>query len=323
MRFAGEHIGSAIALSEGHLDEAEARAERAREWEGFLRGRETSGIHGIQMFSIRREQGRLGELAAAIRILGQGAGSAAAWRPGLAALLVELGMDEEARRELAQIRAHGLELFREALWLASLAYLTDACSAVGDEELAALVQPELEPYAGTVVVVGYGVACYGAADRYLGMLAATVGDWEVAETRFEAALDLNRHMGAATWLAHTAYEYGRMLLARGRAEDADRAGLLLTEAAALAGRIGMPTLLARVDGLGSPRCADHLAARRTLPPRGRHPPAGRARALQPPDRRGALHQRAHGRQPHAQHPAQDVLREPHGGRHLRTSSRPR
>ncbi len=86
LRFAGEHIGSAIALSEGHLDEAEARAERAREWEGFLRGRETSGIHGIQMFSIRREQGRLGELAAAIRILGQGAGSAAAWRPGLAAL---------------------------------------------------------------------------------------------------------------------------------------------------------------------------------------------------------------------------------------------
>ena len=82
---------------------------------------------------------------------------------------------------------------------------------MGDEELAALVRPELEPYAGTVVVVGYGVACYGAADRYLGMLAATLGDWAVAEARFEAALDLNRRMGAPTWLAHTAYEYGRML----------------------------------------------------------------------------------------------------------------
>ena len=68
---------------------------------------------------------------------------------------------------------------------------------MGDEELAALVRPELEPYAGTVVVVGHGVACYGAADRYLGMLAATLGDWEVAEARFDAALDLNRRMGAA------------------------------------------------------------------------------------------------------------------------------
>ncbi len=29
-------------------------------------------------------------------------------------------------------------------------------------------------------------------------------------------MELNRRMGASTWLAHTAYEYARMLLARGR-----------------------------------------------------------------------------------------------------------
>jgi DNA-binding CsgD family transcriptional regulator len=251
-RFAGEQIGSAIALCEGHLDEADAGAEHSRELEGLLSGLETSGIHGIQMFSIRREQGRLGELAPAMRVLARGDGRAAAWRPGLVALLVELGMDEEARRELARIRAHGLEPFREALWLASLAYLTDACAAVGDEELAALVRAELAPHAGTIVVVGYGVACYGAADRYLGMLATTLGDFEVAEGHFDSALELNRRMGAATWLAHTAYEYGRMLLARGRVQDASRVASLLTEATALAERIGMPTLLARISALDSP-----------------------------------------------------------------------
>jgi DNA-binding CsgD family transcriptional regulator/tetratricopeptide (TPR) repeat protein len=254
-RFAGEHIGSAIALCEGHLDEAEASAEHARELESLLSGREISGIHGIQMFSIRREQGRLGELAPAMRVLAHGDGSAAAWRPGLVALLVELGMEEEARGELARIRAHGLEPFREALWLASLAYLTDACAAVGDEDLAALVRPELEPHAGTIVVVGYGVACYGAADRYLGMLATTLEDWEVAEGHFDSALELNRRMGAATWLAHTAYEYARMLLARGRAEDGSRVASLLTEAVALAERIGMPTLLDRISALDSPTAA--------------------------------------------------------------------
>jgi DNA-binding CsgD family transcriptional regulator len=120
---------------------------------------------------------------------------------------------------------------------------------VGDEELAVLIRPELEPYAGTIVVVGYGVACYGAADRYLGMLAATLGDWAVAEARFDAAMDVNRRMGATTWLAHTAYEYGRMLISRGRPEDAARAASMLSEAAALAGRIGMPTLLARIDAM--------------------------------------------------------------------------
>jgi DNA-binding NarL/FixJ family response regulator len=43
-----------------------------------------------------------------------------------------------------------------------------------------------------------------------------------------------------------------MLLARGRVEDASRIASLLTEAAALAERIGMPTLLARISTLDSP-----------------------------------------------------------------------
>ena len=249
--FTAEHIGSAIALSDGHLEEAEARAERSRELGTFLSGRDPSGIHGIQMFSIRREQGRLAELAPSVRVLADADG-AAAWRPGLVALLVELGMDEEARQELAQIRAQDLEQFREALWLASLTYLTDACAAVGDQELAVLLRPELEPFAGSVVVIGYGVACYGAADRYLGMLAATLGDWEVAEARFAAALDLNRQMPAPTWLAHTEYESARMLQARGREGDADRATSMLDEASSLAERIGMTALRARIGRLGAP-----------------------------------------------------------------------
>ena len=265
--FAAEQIGSAIALCEGHLEEAEARAERSRESARLLSGRDATGIQGIQMFSIRREQGRLGELAPLVRILAGSDGTTAAWRPGLVALLAELGMEDEARQELARVRAHGLEPFREALWLASLTYLTDACAAVGDEDLASLLRPELEHYAGTIVVVGHGVACYGAADRYLAMLAATLSDWEVAEARFDAALDLNRRMGASTWLAHTAYEYGRMLHAHGRPEDASRAASMLAEAAALAERIGMPALLARVDELSSPMVPtplpDGLSARET------------------------------------------------------------
>jgi DNA-binding CsgD family transcriptional regulator len=249
--FTAEHFGSTIALCEGQLEEAEARAERSRELASLLSGGDAEGLYGVQTFSIRREQGRLAELAPLVRVLAGSDGTGGAWRPGLVALLAELGMDDETRHELAQIRARGLEPFREALWLASLTYLTDACAAVGDEELAALVLPELEPHAGTIVVVGYGVACYGAADRYLGMLAATLGNWGVAETRFEAALDLNRRMGARTWLAHTAYEYGRMLHVRGRAEDTGRADSTLTEAAELAERIGMPTLLARIHRVGS------------------------------------------------------------------------
>jgi DNA-binding CsgD family transcriptional regulator/tetratricopeptide (TPR) repeat protein len=239
-----EHGGSAMALCEGRLADAEAMAVRSHEWSRLLTGRDASGVYGIQMFGIRREQGRLAELAPVIRML---AGDST-WRPGLASLLCELGMESEARRELARVAAEGLEGFRASLWLASLAYLTDASAALGDEAMAAVLYPALAPHAGGNLMIGHMVAWYGAADRYLGMLAATLGEWDRAEEHFERALALNRQMGASTWLAHTAYEYGRMLRRRGSGDE--RAAELLGEAAALAERIGMPSLLGRLRALG-------------------------------------------------------------------------
>ena len=244
-----EHYRSAIALGDGRLADAEASARRSYEWSRLLTGRDASGVHGIQMFGVRREQGRLAELARVVRVLA-GEGRRGPWRPGLVSLLVELGMIEEARRELSRIAVEGLDPYRESLWLASLTYLTDACAALGDEGTAALIYPELEPFAGGSVMIGHLVACYGAADRYLGMLATTLGEWDRAEDRFERAAELNRHMGSATWLAHTAYQHARLLLARPR-PDRDRAAALLGRAAELAERIGMTTLLDRIGALGS------------------------------------------------------------------------
>src|SRR5262249_22680811 len=156
------------------------------------------------------------------------------WVPGLAALLAELGMEAEGRLALEQVVDEGLDRFRESLWLASLTYLTDACAALRDAATAALVYPHLEPFAATNVMVGHLVSCSGAADRYLGMLAATLGDYERAEEHFECALELYRGMAARTWVANTAYEYGRLRLERRRPAQA-----LLTEAATLADEIGM------------------------------------------------------------------------------------
>jgi DNA-binding CsgD family transcriptional regulator/tetratricopeptide (TPR) repeat protein len=249
MQHVAEHYGSAIALCDGDLAGAEAMAERSRDWGRLLVGRDASGTHGIQMFGIRREQGRLAELAPAVRILAGAADREGPWRPGLVAVLVELGMEREASRELSTLVADGLDGFRTSLWLATLAYLTDACAALGDEATAAIVYPELEPLAGANVMIGHLVACYGSADRYLGMLAATLGEPERAEAHFERAMELNERMGASTWVAHTAYEYGRFLLGRGPRARA-RAEALLGEAAALAERIGMEGLSARIRALG-------------------------------------------------------------------------
>jgi DNA-binding CsgD family transcriptional regulator/tetratricopeptide (TPR) repeat protein len=256
-----EHYRSALALLQGQLAEADAAAERSREWGQLLVGRDASSVYGIQMFGVRREQGRLAELAPVIRVLAAGDRGGGAWRPGLAAMLAELAMEEQVRGELDRVQAEGIEPLREGLWLASLTYLADAAGAVAHEGVASLVYPELAPLAGRNVMIGHGVACYGAADRYLGMLAVTLGDTDDAAGHFEAALHLNRQMGARTWLAHTAYEYGRMLLAQG---DSDRGEQLLAEAALLAETVGMPTLLARARTLtppSTPPPPDGLSAR--------------------------------------------------------------
>ena len=218
-----EHYESALALFEGRIAEAENAAERSREWGRLLTGRDASGIYGIQMFGIRREQGRLAELAPLIRILATDDGDGSAWRPGLAALLAELGMDADVRSELARVLDDGLDEFRAGLWVASLTYLADAASAVGDQDTAGLLYPELEPLTGQNVMIGHGVASYGSGDRYLGMLAATLGDSARAERHFEAALELNRRMGAMTWLAHTALRVRAHAAPRRRAGAGRRA----------------------------------------------------------------------------------------------------
>jgi DNA-binding CsgD family transcriptional regulator len=240
-------------------------AERADEWARLLRF-PTSGEYGVQLYGIRREQGRLGELRPVVEVLAKTEQGAPAWRPGLVALLVELGMETEARRELERLRADEFLGVAQNLSVASLAYLTDACSGLGDSDSAALLYPKLEPLAGGTIQVGQLVACYGAADRYLGMLAGVLGDWDAAEAHFEYALYLNRRMSVHTWTAHTAFDYARTLLTRGRLADRARARELLTEASESSERYGLRALGDKVDALGltdfrTPELPDGLSAR--------------------------------------------------------------
>jgi tetratricopeptide (TPR) repeat protein len=88
--------------------------------------------------------------------------------------------------------------------------------------------------------------CYGAAGRYLGLLAELLGDWDTAETHFEQALELNQKMLAKPWIAHTRGDFARMLKKRGRPDDIHRADALLNEAWSAAQDLGMVALTNRL-----------------------------------------------------------------------------
>lgn len=235
------------ALIQGHFAESEALAQQAMIIGQHMQAGDTSGTFGIQMFTIRREQGRLQELEPVVRHFVQQHGVASTWRPGLALIYSELGRQREARREFEHLAQHDFaDLPRDGLWLSCMTYLAEICTFLGDAARAAMLYPLLLPYAGRCIVVGGQVACYGAASRYLGMLAATMAHWQEAAQHFEAALAMNANMGARPWLAHTQHDYAAMLMARNQLGDAERATALLQEALTTARELGMRALEARI-----------------------------------------------------------------------------
>jgi hypothetical protein len=89
-------------------------------------------------------------------------------------------------------------------------------------------------------------AVFGSVARGLGVLAATAGRYDDAEAHFEAAVEIERRMGARPWLAHAQHDYAAMLAGRG---DGERARGFAREALAGYRELGMDSWADRVAPL--------------------------------------------------------------------------
>ncbi len=233
-----------LALGEGRFGDAEALAAEADELSRSLSGA-SSGGYGVQLFSIRREQGRLDEARPIVEAVARLGRAGSTWRPALAVMYAELGLHGEAAAEVAELTADGLAaVARDALWHASLSYLADACFAVGDRVAAEAVYDALLPWRGRVVEVGHLLAAHGAVDRYLAKLADLLGHDREAEIHYEAALRIDQAANMPVWLAHTQLDFGLFLAGRAGPEDRARSDALLAAAATAAERHGMAPVAA-------------------------------------------------------------------------------
>jgi len=245
-----EQHDALLALCDGRLDAAEAAASRADEISREIDG-DPSVVYGIQMFSIRREQGRLAEIAPVLRLVASGETDAdSVWRPALAVLFAEIGDLEAARRELRALVAADLgALIHGGLGLGGLTYVADACALIEDAALAAPIYDQMLAFEGQNMVIGSAVACYGAADRMLGALATVMRRWDAAERHLGNALALNRRLGSPTWIAHTRYERARLALRRASPPAPETAREDASEALDAARRMGLRGLVARIERL--------------------------------------------------------------------------
>ena len=135
---------------------------------------------------------------------------------------------QQKPRRFARVRRHAGQLALGFLLLAALAWMARVCTFLWDIPRAQQLYPLLLPYADRNIVLGAdSQACLGSAERYLALLAATMGRVEDADRHFRAAIAMNERMGARPVLACCQHEYARLLQHRDMPGDRALARALL------------------------------------------------------------------------------------------------
>jgi hypothetical protein len=124
--------------------------------------------------------------------------------------------------------------------LGSLLIWGEVAHRVEDREAASCLLRRIEPLREQVALDSLGAL--GVASRGAGLLAATLGRWNEADTHFAHALETHKRLHAASLAARTQLEWGLSLLGTGRRTSTERADELLTSAAGAASELRLPGL---------------------------------------------------------------------------------
>jgi DNA-binding SARP family transcriptional activator len=197
---------------------------------------------GLQMFFLRREQGRLEELVPAVQSFSEQDPERSGWRSALAYIYVQLKRPDQARQELDWLaRADFCDLPRDAFWFSNVSALCEVAVSLDDAPRAQLLYDLLSPYADRCAVA-FALLCDGSVSRPLGLLATTLSRFDDAARHFEHALEMNAQIRSPLWVAHTQHDYARMLLIRGQPDDKGKALQLLDQALHTAEALGLKAL---------------------------------------------------------------------------------
>ncbi|HEY5638927.1 MAG TPA: protein kinase, partial [Dehalococcoidia bacterium] len=179
-----------VAIMEGRFQEGLALGQQAFAIGKRAQTENAAQMFGIQSFGISRELGLTTDaVVEAVRDFAAQYPAVPAWRCAVAFSQTNMGRLDEARAELNRLAEGNFAIIpRDGNLAISLVLLSEVCGAVADAEIAAQVYDLLEPIAsGLVIDTGQQAMSYGAADRSIGLLAATMGRWEEAESRFQSA----------------------------------------------------------------------------------------------------------------------------------------
>jgi hypothetical protein len=236
-----------LALLEGAYERAEALvADEARPHD-FNPIHDDVSTGRIHRFLLRREQGRVAEEEASVRASVDEFPWYPYHRAALVCLLLDLSRTGEAQAAFDELARNRFEaLYRDCEWLLGVSLASEACSELADTASAEVLYAQLQPFAGRHAVA-HAEGSLGVVDRYLGLLATTLGRLDDAERHFSEAIRLNEKMGATPWTAHVQADFARMLVRRNAPGDDSRAREFVLAAGDTARRLGMTALVERLQ----------------------------------------------------------------------------
>jgi DNA-binding CsgD family transcriptional regulator/tetratricopeptide (TPR) repeat protein len=246
---------ASLAFLRGEYDQALGIVDGILEHAQVFVGRDrVDGLHGSASFLIRRETG-LDKVRPLIT--GDPDSEVGDWPLGLLAIYTELGLRRSAAAVLDRLMDSSLPSTAAGRYEGAQAvYLTEAACALGHRPHAQTLYEVLSSRSGTNLISGFFVNVFGSADRYLGMLAGVL-DIE-ARDHFDAALEMDTHMGATHHRAETLARYAEYL----RDRDPDESALLAQEAHDL-GRLMRSERIQRISRPQAPASESVLTRRET------------------------------------------------------------
>jgi tetratricopeptide (TPR) repeat protein len=225
----------------GRFAEAERKAVETYRYARRAQGTYAKHLFAGQLFAVRRDQGRLGEIADVVAPLVGEFPTLSPWRAAMVVAHVAEGNLERARSELSVLaRDDFSSIPMDAFWLGAMCIAAEGCAALADAGSAERLVRQLEPYADLNVQVGLAF-CLGPVHRFLGSMRSLLGDFTDAEQHFVASMERSRTLGAVTTEALAQCEYGELLLRFGKAGAREQ----LEQARETAERLGMASLLMR------------------------------------------------------------------------------
>ncbi|MGI9599412.1 MAG: hypothetical protein ACR2QK_24830, partial [Acidimicrobiales bacterium] len=224
-----DSMAIALDLYQGRLAQAElAIADAFNTYERM--GSAALDVFGIQLATLQREQGKLGEVENLMRWKLAGY-PGPAYGMALAMVLAELGDHDGAKLILDEYSGDAIESGGEGvLQFMTLGFYAETLVHLGDAERAAGLCDAMAGAAGRTVAMFSGIAVFGSGSHYLGRLATLLGRFDEADAHLAGALPHHRQVGARPYEVRTLLAQAELAQARGRPAERDR---LLAEASAL------------------------------------------------------------------------------------------